>query len=51
MYRDSEMHKNKLAYEFLGPYVVICILAGDRFQLKKVGSNIVTKAAKEQLRL
>jgi len=37
-------------YEFLGPNEVICILARNRFQLKKVGSYI-TKATEEQLRL
>jgi len=44
-YRDSEIHKNKLAYEFLELYEVIRILARDRFQLKSADSNIVTKAA------
>lgn len=51
MHRNSEMHKNKFPYEFLESYEVIRSMAGDWFELKKVGSNIVTKAAKEQLRL
>lgn len=51
MHRDSEMHKNKLAYAFLGLYEVIRSMVSHRLVLKKVGSNVVTKAAKEQLRL
>jgi len=51
MHCDFEMHNHKLAYEFLGLYEVIYILIGGRFQLKKIGSNIVTKVAKKQLRL
>jgi len=43
------MHKNSFTYEILEPYEFICILTGNRFELKKVCSNIVTKAAKEQL--
>ncbi|XP_044766176.1 uncharacterized protein LOC123322299 [Coccinella septempunctata] len=50
MHRDSQMHISKSDYEFLGPYEVVNCLDNGRYEIKKVGTNIVTKAAKEQLR-
>ena len=50
MHRDSKMHASKTNYEFMGPYEVLACLPNERYELKKVGSNITTKAAKEQLR-
>ena len=51
IHRDSEMHKTKSDYEFMGPYEITRCFENGRYELKKVGSNVVTKAAKEQLRL
>ncbi|CAH1964857.1 unnamed protein product [Acanthoscelides obtectus] len=50
MHRDSQMPISTSDYEFLGPYEVIKCLENGRYEIKKVGTTIVTKAAKEQLR-
>lgn len=51
MHRDSTMHKSKMNYEFMGPYEIVGITEGGRFKIRHLGENLVTKAAKEQLRL
>ncbi|BES94514.1 Hypothetical Protein NTJ_07326 [Nesidiocoris tenuis] len=51
VHRDSTMHNSKFNYTYLGPYEVITCLPRGRYELKKVGSSVRTKAAKEQLRL
>lgn len=50
MHRDFQMHISKSDYEFHGPYEVMNCLKKGRYEIKKVGTNVVTKAAKEQLR-
>lgn len=49
VHRDSQMHISNIDYEFLGPYEVLKVL-GRRYELKNVGSNMITKAAKKQMR-
>lgn len=51
MHRDSTMHKSKLNYEMLGPYEIVSITKHGRYEIKRLGKNLITKAAKEQLRL
>ncbi|CAH1956547.1 unnamed protein product [Acanthoscelides obtectus] len=41
---------SKIDYEFLGPYEVVKCLENERYEIKKVGTTIIIKAAKEQLR-
>lgn len=50
MHRDEQMHKSKLKYEFQGPYEVVGITPEGRYELRRVGKQLITKAAKEQLR-
>ncbi|KAK9876337.1 hypothetical protein WA026_012645 [Henosepilachna vigintioctopunctata] len=50
MHQDSQMHIRKSDYEFLGHYEIVYCLENGRYDIKKVGTNIMTKAAKEQLR-
>lgn len=51
MHRDSTMHKSKLLYEFMGPYEIISVTTEGRYEIRRLGKNAITKAAKEQLRL
>jgi hypothetical protein len=50
MHRDSTMHKSKQEYEFMGPYEIISVTPEGRFEIRRLGRNAITKAAKEQLR-
>jgi reverse transcriptase-like protein/integrase-like protein/aspartyl protease len=50
MHRDEKMHQGKLKYEFQGPYEIVGITPEGRYELRRVGKTLVTKAAKEQLR-
>nr|CAH7758035.1 unnamed protein product [Callosobruchus chinensis] len=50
MHRDDKMHQGKLKYEFQGPFEVLGTTPEGRYELKRVGKNTITKAAKEQLR-
>jgi hypothetical protein len=45
MHRDSIMHKSKQ-----GPYEIISVTPEGRFEIRRLGRNAITKAAKEQLR-
>ncbi|CAH2009908.1 unnamed protein product [Acanthoscelides obtectus] len=44
------MHISKSDDEFLGHYKEVKCLENGRYEIKKVGTTIITKAAKEQLR-
>jgi hypothetical protein len=50
MHRDSTMHKSKQEYKFMGPYEIISVTPEGRFEIRRLGRNAITKAAKEQLR-
>ncbi|KAK9878743.1 hypothetical protein WA026_023674 [Henosepilachna vigintioctopunctata] len=50
MHRDFQMHISKSDYVFLGPYEFGNCSENGRYDIKKVGTNIMTKVAKEQLR-
>nr|CAI5842827.1 unnamed protein product [Callosobruchus analis] len=50
MHRDDRLHQGKLKYEFQGPYEIMGITPEGRFETRRVGKSLVTKAAKEQLR-
>ncbi|CAH2008626.1 unnamed protein product [Acanthoscelides obtectus] len=50
MHRDDKMHQGKLKYEFQGPFEIVGITPKGRYEMKRVGKSLVTKAAKEQLR-
>lgn len=51
MHRDDCMHQGKLKYEFQGPYEIISVTPEGRFEIRRVGKSLITKAAKEQLRM
>jgi hypothetical protein len=50
MHRDSTMYKSKQEYEFMGPYEIVSVTPEGRFEIRRLGRNAITKAAKEQLR-
>lgn len=50
MHRDDKMHQSKMNYEFLGPYEVVSITKEGRYELRRIGKSLITKASKEQLR-
>nr|CAI5837537.1 unnamed protein product [Callosobruchus analis] len=50
MHRDDKMHQGQLKYEFQGHFEVRGTTLVGRCELKRVGKNTITKAAKEQLR-
>lgn len=47
MHRDSHMHIRKSKYEHLGPDEVSICLNYGRYEIKKVGTSVITKAAKD----
>ncbi|CAH1122287.1 unnamed protein product [Ceutorhynchus assimilis] len=51
MHRDDRMHQGKLKYEFQGPFEIMNITPEGRYEIKRVGKSLITKAAKEQLRI
>lgn len=51
MHRDDQMHQSKLKYEFQGPYEIVAITPEGRYEIRRVGKSLITKAAKEQLRM
>lgn len=51
MHRDDRMHQGKLKYEFQGPFEIISITSEGRYEIRRVGKSLLTKAAKEQLRM
>nr|CAH7726564.1 unnamed protein product [Callosobruchus chinensis] len=50
MHGDDKMLQEKLKYEFQGPFEVMGTTPEGHNDLKRVGKNTITKAAKEQLR-
>lgn len=43
MRRNSQIHISKSDYKFLGPYEIVKCLKNGRYDIKKIGTNIVTK--------
>ncbi|KAL1510087.1 hypothetical protein ABEB36_004742 [Hypothenemus hampei] len=50
MHRSDKMHKSKLHYEFQGLFEIVGITPDHRYELRRVGKTVITKAVKEQLR-